>query len=204
MRPNAMDATLAACGRHAMLRQSCVLPAETTLMVARPTVRKLEPAEWPTYRDLRLRSLADSPDAFGSTLAAEQARTAQDWAERLARGATSGLDLPLIAEVDRQAAGLAWAKVEASDPSIINLYQMWVAPEFRGHGAGRLLLRAAIEWARSRNAAEVRLGVTWGDTPAVRLYTREGFAPFGPPGNLRPGSPLPGRTMRLQLDPRAA
>ncbi len=38
-------------------------------------VRTFAPHEWPTYKDLRLRALADSPDAFGSTLAAEQGRT---------------------------------------------------------------------------------------------------------------------------------
>jgi len=33
-------------------------------------VREFLPDEWQTYRALRLRSLAESPDAFGSTLAA--------------------------------------------------------------------------------------------------------------------------------------
>jgi len=164
-----------------------------------PNVRRLEPAEWPIYRELRLRALADSPDAFGSTLVVEQGRSAEDWASRLTRDATSGLDHPLIAEVAHAAAGLAWARVDASDRSIVNVYQMWVAPEFRGQGAGRLLLRAAVDWARSLDATSVQLGVTCGDTPAIRLYTREGFTPFGPLGSLRPGSLVLGQSMRLQL-----
>ena len=169
-----------------------------------PNVRKLAPAEWRTYRDLRLRALADSPDAFGSTLAIEQGRSAEDWASRLTQGATSGLDLPLIAEVDHAAAGLTWARVDPLDRSIVNVYQMWVAPEFRGQGAGRILLRAAVDWARSLDATSVQLGVTCGDTPAMRLYAREGFTPFGPPGSLRPGSPVVGQPMRLQLKEGAA
>jgi GNAT superfamily N-acetyltransferase len=166
----------------------------------RPTVRKLEPPEWVTYRTLRLRALADSPDAFGGTFAAEQALSPEEWANRLAAGATSALSLPLIAEVDRQPAGLAWARVDASDSAVVNLYQMWVAPEFRGLGAGRMLLRTAIEWAKTVNAKAVHLGVTCGDTPAMRLYITEGFVPAGPTQAIRPGSPLLGQSMRLLLN----
>ena len=169
-------------------------------MDAAPTVRKLEAPEWSTYRDLRLRALAESPDAFGSTLAIEQVRGAEDWARRLATGTTSGLDLPLIAEVHHVAAGLAWAKVEPSDASVVNVFQMWVAPEFRGRGTGRLLLRAAIDWAKARGAHAVQLGVACGDTPAMRLYTRAGFRPVGAPGSLRDGSPLLGQSMLLRFD----
>jgi GNAT superfamily N-acetyltransferase len=163
------------------------------------TVRKLEEVEWPTYRELRLAALAESPDAFGSTLATEQGRTASDWAARLAAGATSNLDLPLIAQVHGRAAGLAWAKVDASDTSLVNVYQTWVAPEFRGQGLGRLLLRAAVDWARARNALAVCLSATCGDTPAMQLYTREGFKPVGQSEPLRPGSPLLSQPMRLHL-----
>jgi len=163
------------------------------------TIRKLESAEWPTYRELRLRALAESPDAFGSTLAAEESQTADGWAARLAAGSTSGLDLPLIAEVDSRPAGLAWARVDPANASRVDLYQMWVAPEFRGRGLGRMLLRTALEWARARNAHAVHLGVTCGDTPAMRLYVSEGFIPVGQGGPLRPGSALLGQPMRLQL-----
>jgi hypothetical protein len=34
-----------------------------------PSIRPIESHEWRMYRDLRLRSLTDSPDAFGTTLA---------------------------------------------------------------------------------------------------------------------------------------
>ena len=77
-----------------------------------PQIRAFFPHEWRTYKDLRLRALADSPDAFGSTLAAEQDRTDAEWSSRLASGAGSGLDLPLVAEVDGEPAGLAWGRID--------------------------------------------------------------------------------------------
>ena len=164
-----------------------------------PQIRAFFPHEWRTYKDLRLRALADSPDAFGSTLAAEQDRTDAEWSSRLASGAGSGLDLPLVAEVDGEPAGLAWGRIDREDPEVAYLYQMWVAPDHRGLGAGKLLLEAVIAWAKEKNASYLVLGVTYRDSPAMRLYQRAGFAPVGQPEPLRLGSELLGQSMRLEL-----
>jgi GNAT superfamily N-acetyltransferase len=162
--------------------------------IRNPTAR-----EWPAYRDLRLRSLADSPDAFGSTLAEEQARAPEAWAARLSAALASGQDCPFIAEVAGTPAGSLWAKADFVDASVVNLFQMWVAPEFRDRGIAAALLGQAIAWAASRNARIVQLGVTCGDTPAMRLYLRAGFQPVGRPEPLRAGSPLLSQPMRLTL-----
>jgi len=170
------------------------------MTAAVPSVRTFAPHEWRSYRDLRLRALAESPDAFGSTLALEQGRPDENWSARLARGTVSGTDLPLVAEVSGLAVGLAWATIDASDETIGRLYQMWVAPGFRGLGAGRLLLHAAIDWARAAKLRAFVLGVTSGNTPAMRLYTSAGFKPVGAPEPLRPGSELLEHTMRLEFN----
>jgi ribosomal protein S18 acetylase RimI-like enzyme len=148
---------------------------------------------------LRLRALRDSPDAFGSTFAREADRSDGDWTSRLVLGAASPRDLPLIAEWDREPVGLAWARIDELEPDAAHLYQMWVAPQQRGSGIGTALLAAAIEWARSAHARFVVLGVTCGNTSAVRLYSRAGFAPIGEPQPLRAGSRLLSQSMRLAL-----
>jgi len=167
---------------------------DTTLIV-----RKFAPDEWRVYRDLRLRALQESPDAFGSTFAQEVRRTDDDWASRLSRGARSSRDLPLVAEVNGKASGLAWARIEEDAPDIAHLHQMWVAPDRRRQGVGRALLEAVVGWARSAGAHVVVLDVTSGNSEAVRLYERAGFVPIGNQKPLRPGSALQSRSMHLPL-----
>ncbi len=167
-------------------------------------IRTFTPQEWETYKDLRLRALADSPEAFARTFAQEQKRPDAEWASRLAEGAGSDLDLPLVAEVNQEPIGLAWGRIDRVDPGVAHLYQMWVAPGHRRLGAGQRLLGAVIDWARSKNARQLELGVTLRDSPAMRLYKSAGFEPAGEPRPLRPGSALPEQTMRLDLQKRTA
>jgi hypothetical protein len=70
------------------------------------SVRRFAPHEWRLYRDLRLRALRESPDAFGSTFAREAERTDDEWAARLSAGAVSPRDLPLVAEISGTPSGL--------------------------------------------------------------------------------------------------
>ena len=168
------------------------------------TVRDFFPSEWQAYRELRLRSLAESPDAFGSTLAAEDSRSDSEWIERLQSGCESETDLPLIAEFKNQPVGLAWGRFPNPDErEQAHLFQMWVDPDFRCRGAGSTLLGRVVEWAAELGASFLVLGVTCG-SPAVRLYVRAGFEPAGDPSPLRPGSSLLGQPMHLRLNRNAA
>jgi GNAT superfamily N-acetyltransferase len=173
-------------------------------MVASPSVRPLRADEWRTYRDLRLRALADSPDAFGGTLAGEENRADSDWANRLTLGADHRWNLPLLAAVAGQPIGLAWGRIETTTPDVAHLYQMWVAPTYRSHGAGRILLAAIIAWASGVGARRVLLSVTCGESSARRLYVRAGFTPIGEPEPLRPGAHLLVQPMQLVLARDAA
>jgi GNAT superfamily N-acetyltransferase len=162
-------------------------------------VRRLQATEWQVYKQLRLRGLVESPDAFGSTVALEQQRTDEEWQHRVSTGAVSPSDLPLLALAGNAPAGLVWAKVDQSNASLVNLFQMWVAPEHRASGLGKQLLQMAISWARLRNAEAVCLGVALRDGPAMHLYRAAGFVPSGETEPLRPGSPVLVQPMRLRL-----
>ena len=85
------------------------------------------------------------------------------------------------------------------NPDVANLYQMWVAPNYRGLSAGQMLLESVIAWASAANMCYLVLNVTCGDSPALRLYVRAGFQAVGEPEPLRPGSELLAQPMRLAL-----
>lgn len=168
-----------------------------------PSIRAFHSDEWELYRSLRLAALAESPNAFGSTLDAEQRRENAEWSARLASGTASGWARPLIAQIGVRAIGLAWGKLEATEPELAHVYQMWVAPAFRRLGVGRLLLEDLTAWARAAGAQNLCLSVTCGDSSAMRLYLRAGFKPNGSARPLRSGSTLMAQPMRLELSARA-
>lgn len=167
-------------------------------------IRVFAPDEWRDYRDLRLRALADSPDAFGSTLGRELQFTDLEWVERLAVGSKSDRDLPLVAELGGKLAGLAWARIEDAERGSATIYQMWVAPEARRRGIGLALLEAAIKWARTAGVVRLQLRVTCGNSSAQRLYARAGFSTVGDIEPLRPGSAVFTEGMLLEIGDDAA
>ena len=185
------------CLRQSRPPESERLPTEKNMSA--PTIRQFQADEWQLYRELRLRALAESPDAFGSTFSRENEFPQQWWHDRLAAGVASATDLPLLGDVDGIAAGLAWGRIEPQQPKTAHLYQVWVAPEARGCGAGRMLVAAVIAWAREQSVAALELCVTCGERPARRLYDRAGFLPVGKPIPIRPGAELLEQPMRLEL-----
>ena len=55
------------------------------------------------------------------------------------------------------------------------LEELYVIPELRGQGIGRVLLREAMDVARAEGAAHIELGTSEDDEAARALYESEGF-----------------------------
>lgn len=163
-------------------------------------IRPLTADEWPRYRDVRLRALADAPDAFGSTYVREAAFSDDEWMARL-ESATSDLDaLPLVAEESGTFVGLTWARLDANESRLAHVYQVWVAPTHRRRRVGRGLMEAVTRWAHQRGVRRLALDVTCGNVAALAMYERAGFAPTGESKPVRPGSELRSQAMELTLD----
>jgi GNAT superfamily N-acetyltransferase len=144
-------------------------------------VERVGARDWRRARDVRLRALADTPDAFGSTLDGELQFDDARWIERVSRGDAA----TFLARADDGAdVGIAVGAANAENEA--GLYSMWVAPEARGKGAGDALIEAVVAWARARGFARVVLDVSDFNEPAIAFYARHGFAPTGVTGTLPP------------------
>jgi GNAT superfamily N-acetyltransferase len=142
-------------------------------------VRRIRADEAAALREIRLRALADTPLAFGSTYAREAAfppERWEAWASESAAGAAQATFLA-VGEGDVPV-GLAFAVIDA-DAAQAHLYSMWVAPEARGRGTGAALVGAVVEWTAANGARTLRTAVTLGNDAAARLYERAGFRDTG-------------------------
>lgn len=63
----------------------------------------------------------------------------------------------------------------AHGPGVFELAKMGVSPAVQKRGYGDLLMRAAIDFARSRHASRMELLTNSVLAPALRLYERHGF-----------------------------
>jgi GNAT superfamily N-acetyltransferase len=142
-------------------------------------VVRLEPDDWPRLRVLRLRSLLDAPDAFGSTYEEALAREPGVWIQQLR-------DLPTFVAISDDGADVGLVRYAPNDPQPETgmLISMWVAPEARRHGLGGVLIDAIIDYARSQNAARLLLDVADHSIAAIALYASKGFTPTGEGGSL--------------------
>ncbi|MEO6511345.1 MAG: GNAT family N-acetyltransferase [Nocardioides sp.] len=149
-------------------------------------LRRLSPGDWEVLRDVRLRALTDSPDAFGSTHDREQAFPEKEWRRRLVRPVYAVLD------GDRPVA-MAGA---FTDDGRVQVWGMWTDPTHRGRGHARALLDALVGDAVAQGTP-VALHVNTANPVARAVYERYGFVGTGELEPLRPGSEQRIELMRL-------
>ena len=141
-------------------------------------IRKIRATDGERLRAIRLRAIAESPSAFGSTLADTEALSATDWQARASGNAAGDAAIMYVAEDEGSWVGLAGGMLdpEASAKSVI-VFSMWVDPKYRRQHVGRELVQRVIAWARARQAERIELWVTKDNEAAKALYAGCGFTP---------------------------
>jgi GNAT superfamily N-acetyltransferase len=153
--------------------------------------REVSPGQWQLWRDMRLRSLREVPDAFISTHDQEVELDEETWRTRL-----DGTGGPaVVAYVDEQPVGMGAGHVY--EPGRLEVVAMWTDPDWRGHGVGPRVLDHVVGWALDRGL-QPDLRVADDNPSARRVYEQYGFRVAGEGVPVREGS---GVTMtRLVLD----
>jgi hypothetical protein len=115
-------------------------------------VRRVSPEEGLRLRALRLRALADTPAAFGSTLAREEAFADAVWHERATQGALGEISVTYVAgEGDRWVGMVTGLLDEADEPR-----PALVGSSSRPRGGGGLARRWSRPWPGGRGTAAPR------------------------------------------------
>ncbi len=142
-------------------------------------MRRAEQSDWRTIRNTRLRALAESPSAFGSTLAREAAFDDVEWQRRVGSGNWFLAVIGTNAVKDETAIGIVATVVEDDAPSERHLVAMWVDPEHRGSSAATDLVEAVCASANADGVSAITLWVADGNHRALRFYQRVGFHSTG-------------------------
>ena len=140
----------------------------------------LAASDAPRYRRLMLHGYEHAADAFTSTAQERDAEPDSWWVRRIADpehmsvgfGAFSGEELVGAVSLEFS------CKTKTKHKALV--IGMYVLPAHRGRGAGRALLGAAIDHAKSRSGTMLlTLTVTQGNEAAIGLYRSLGFEVFG-------------------------
>ena len=138
-------------------------------------VRRVVSYDAMLLRDVALRSLADSPAAFGRTLEQEQ-RNPPSYYENQARlFASSERTTAFLLCVGERVAGTIGAFLDEKDPSVAYLCAMWVEPSERRRGAGLKLVTEAMVWLRRLGARVVRAWVAERNIVGRAFWSSAGF-----------------------------
>lgn len=135
-------------------------------------VARAQESDWQRVQAVRLAALAESPSAFGSTLAQEREYDEGDWRKWCRDTAT------FLAVQDGVAVGMA-AGVDGTAPDERKLIAMWLHPRHRRTGASTALVAAVRTWAQRDGASTLMLWVTRSNQAAAKLYRRTGFSETG-------------------------
>ena len=145
-------------------------------MTETPLVRDLTGTDAAAFQTIRLRSLKDHPEAFAAAYEDEKDIPLEQTVERLDQPTTerfvlgAWLNDDLIGIVAGYRDSLRKCKHRA------HIGAMYVAPEARGRGVGRLLLAEAVNRLRTMaGIEEITLAVTVGNDAARALYASQGF-----------------------------
>lgn len=146
-----------------------------------PTIRPLVAGDLGAYRSLRLRGLAEHPEAFTSSATEEAAKPADALARRLAADPARPHDAVFGAFEGDTLVGLCGIEVDMREKVRHkgHVFGMYVPADRTGRHVGGALMDRAIEHARAAGLRQLVLTVTAGNAPARRVYERAGFAMCG-------------------------
>ena len=100
-----------------------------------------------------------------------------DFARQLRAAVSSRAEQIWVLEVDKAVRGCLWGSLVTSmvDRFVGYIKNVYVAPELRGGGYGRMLMDTAEQWFRSRGAPKAALDASICNPEALAVYQQAGY-----------------------------
>lgn len=135
---------------------------------------ELSPDEWSRLREIRLASLLESPEAFGSSYEREIAFTEREWRELF------NLNSYLVASIDgKDIAMIFLERLRGDFGATCWVGGCWSNPQYRGIGALRSMFDYVDSVKDQRGWQIQGLGVFIVNKSAIAAYERLGFKAMG-------------------------
>ncbi|MFD0679536.1 MULTISPECIES: GNAT family N-acetyltransferase [unclassified Paenibacillus] len=143
-------------------------------------IRCLNPADAEIYREIRLKSLKENPEAFLTTYEIQLNKPIEEFQQNLEQTELK-FTLGCFSKANELAGIVTF--VRESNPKITHkgtIYAMYVSPEFRGMRVGYALLTELIQRAKQFPGLEqIKLTVVSNNLAAKKLYESIGFTTYG-------------------------
>ncbi len=131
---------------------------------------------WRTDRDAVLQFQRDTYELNFPGFVADQGFL-RAYERDLRQAQRSGRQVVWVVEREGRLCGFLWLSLVATmvDPCVGFVNNLYVAPEERGRGLGRLLVQKADEWFRGQGVAKAQLTASAHNAAALRLYESAGY-----------------------------
>lgn len=148
-------------------------------------VELLKPNQWQRLREIRLKSLKESPSAFGGTYETESTMRQREWEAQF-----TILDFIIVAKGELDIAIMSVEVLNGDHGATCWIGGCWSDPRYRGQGAMRALFNFLDEHADLKNWKRQGLGVWADNDDAIAAYRAIGFSQAG---ERQPSERQPGR-----------
>lgn len=141
-----------------------------------PEIIRLQPAEWPAYKQLRLEALEAEPQAFYDSLTVASQTPDEVWQRKL-QEVRDGEKHIIFSKVEDELVGMACAEIRQKDREIgrAMISGVYVNVGFRGLGvATRMITQLITELRKNPGVKKIGLWVNT-DSPALDFYQKLGF-----------------------------
>lgn len=131
------------------------------------SIKAVTSENWQSLKELRLKAVADSPEAFGDSIETVSSKSDEYWKDGIANSN--------VFVTEENGVWIGMIVFKQDDDGVWAVKSLWVDPNYRNQGIGKLIMQKAINAAKSTGVKLIELGVNVESKPAINLYESLGF-----------------------------